>query len=205
MNAQFPPFPPFSDRFPFGAALTPPSADQWRQWAEKLSPPDWAVAEVHNRVVLALNHLLQAEPAAQERVRRQRGKVVRVTWGPWNLALVPTAAGLLAVADEAAEPDLRLTLLQTSPIELAQALLAEGKPRVEIQGDVMLAAEVAWLVDNLRWDAEEDLSRWIGDAAAHTVVAQARTAVAALRGFVQRARSAAPDSAPAPTDRSGAA
>lgn len=38
------------------------------------------------------------------------------------------------------------------------------KPAVSIEGDVQLAAEVAWLVDNLRWDVEEDLSRLIGDA-----------------------------------------
>jgi ubiquinone biosynthesis protein UbiJ len=38
---------------------------------------------------------------------------------------------------------------------------------VRIEGDVQLAAEVNWLVDHVRWDMEEDLSRLMGDAPAH--------------------------------------
>jgi hypothetical protein len=40
---------------------------------------------------------------------------------------------------------------------------------VRIAGDVQLAAEVQWLVDHVRWDLEEDLSRVIGDAPAHAM------------------------------------
>ena len=63
---------------------------------------------------------------------------------------------------------------EVSPLALAQTLLAGGKPPVEIQGDVQLAAEVAWLVDNLRWDLEEDLSRLLGDPVAHQLAAAGR-------------------------------
>ena len=42
------------------------------------------------------------------------------------------------------------------------------RPRVrelalQVSGDVQLAAEVNWLVDHVRWDAEDDLARAIGD------------------------------------------
>jgi ubiquinone biosynthesis protein UbiJ len=84
-------------------------------------------------------------------------------------------------------PDLSVTLADASPFSMAQALLAGDKPRIDIQGDVLLAAEVAWLVDNLRWDVEEDLSRLVGDATAHTLVTQARAAACALRDFLGRA------------------
>ena len=51
---------------------------------------------------------------------------------------------------------------------------------------VQLAAEVNWLIDHVRWDAEEDLSRLIGDAPAHTLAQAARQAASALRSFVAK-------------------
>ena len=41
---------------------------------------------------------------------------------------------------------------------------------------MQLAAEVNWLVDHVRWDAEEDLSRIIGDAPAHSAMQALRQA-----------------------------
>ncbi len=171
-----PPFPPF-----------PPVPEFLKQFAASLPVPDWLVAELQNRVVLFLNHVLMQEPQAQERLRRQQGKVVRVRWGTFELPLAATPAGLVQRAEHGAVPDLSVTLADASPFSMAQALLAGDKPRIDIQGDVLLAAEVAWLVDNLRWDVEEDLSRLVGDATAHTLVTQARAAARALRDFLGRA------------------
>jgi len=49
-----------------------------------------------------------------------------------------------------------------------------------------LAAEVNWLIDHVRWDAEEDLARLIGDAPAHTLAQAARQTMGALRSFVAK-------------------
>ncbi len=172
-----------------------------------LRPPEWMVDELQNRVVLFLNHVLMQEPQAQERLKRQKGKPVKVQWGEVHLTLAATAAGLLErPAAGAAAPELTVTLTQTSPLTLAQTVMAGDKPGVDIQGDVQLAAEVAWLVDNVRWDVEEDLSRIVGDAAAHTLVRVARAASQAVKSFVGRAPAGFARSAPAPTpDRSGSA
>jgi ubiquinone biosynthesis accessory factor UbiJ len=151
-----------------------------------IRPPDWVVDELQNRIVLFLNHVLMQEKAAQDRLRRQKGKPVKMQWGEFHLTLTPTAAGLLERAAPDAEPELRVTLTQTSPLALAQAVLAGDKPGVDIQGDVQLAAEVAWLVDNVRWDPEEDLSRFVGDGPAHTLSRAARTAAQAVKSFVAR-------------------
>jgi ubiquinone biosynthesis accessory factor UbiJ len=151
-----------------------------------IRPPDWVVDELQNRLVLFLNHVLMQEPAAQDRLKRQKGKPVRIQWGDFHLTLAPTAAGLLERCDPAAKPELSVTLTQTSPLELAQSVLAGQKPGVDIQGDVQLAAEVAWLVDNVRWDVEEDLSRVVGDATAHTIARFARSASTAVKAFVDR-------------------
>ena len=54
---------------------------------------------------------------------------------------------------------------------------------MRIEGDVQLAAEVNWLVDNVRWDLEEDLSRLMGDAPAHALAQAGRGMAQALRQF----------------------
>lgn len=180
-----PPFPPF-----------PPVPDFLKSFAASLPVPDWLVAEVQNRVVLFLNHVLMQEPQAQERLKRQQGKVVSVNWGAFELPLAASPAGLLQRAAPGAAPDLSVTLADASPLAMAQVLLAGEKPRIDIQGDVLLAAEVAWLVDNVRWDMEEDLSRVVGDATAHTLVSQARAAAGALREFLRRASPAAGKAVP---------
>lgn len=151
-----------------------------------LRPPEWVVDELQNRVVLFLNHVLMQEKAAQDRLRRQKGKPMRIQWGDFHLTLAPTAAGLLERCSPDTKPELSMTLTQTSPFSLAQSVLTGQKPGVDIQGDVQLAAEVAWLVDNVRWDVEEDLSRFVGDAPAHTLSRFARSAAQALKSFLAR-------------------
>ena len=175
------------DKLPFPLPPLPslPSADLLLQLGDRLPmPPAWLRAELHNRLVLLLNHVLQQEPQAMDRLRRQRGKRLEFHWGRVEFVLTPTPAGLLALADAAATPDLRLHVPETSPLTLARQLLAGEKPPVEIQGDVQLAAEIAWLADNLRWDFEEDLARLFGDAFAHRLAEAARRLVQALRGFL---------------------
>lgn len=146
--------------------------------------PTWLIGEVQQRLVLVLNHVLQQEPEAQERIRRHKGSVVLTKWRNFEINLVATPAGLLDVAEAGARPDLVLTLTQTSPFDLVRATARGDKPAVRIQGDVMLAAEINWLVDHVRWDIEEDLSRVIGDAPAHALANAARRVAQGLRSFV---------------------
>ncbi len=170
--------------FSSGPSGSPLSALQ--QLIGSIQPPAWMVDELQNRVVLFLNHVLMQEPQAQERLRRQKGKPVRLQWGDIHLSLAATPAGLLERVAPDAQADLSVTLTQTSPFAMAQTLIVGEKPGVDIQGDVQLAAEVAWLVDNVRWDVEEDLSRLVGDAAAHTLVRFADTAAQGLKAFLGR-------------------
>lgn len=151
---------------------------------DALQPPAWLVEETQHRAILFVNHVLGQEREAQERLARQRGKVVRIEWRQFHLHLAATPAGLLERAPADAQPDLTLSIVDTSPLSLAREALAGRKPAVRIEGDVQLAAEVNWLVDNVRWDVEDDLARVIGDAPAHSVAEAARAASAALRRFV---------------------
>jgi ubiquinone biosynthesis protein UbiJ len=165
---------------------------------QALQPPPWVVDEVQRRLVLLLNHVLQQEPEAQARLRRQAGRLVEAHWRGFHIRLKATPAGLLDLGPPGVQPDLTLTLTESSPAALAQAALRGDKPPVRIAGDVQLAAEVQWLIDHVRWDLEEDLSKLVGDAPAHAMGQALRSLADAVRRF------AAPAAAPASTS-SGAA
>ena len=47
-----------------------------------LQPPAWLVQEGQNRIILSLNHVLQQEPQAMERLAAQSGKSVLMTLAP---------------------------------------------------------------------------------------------------------------------------
>ncbi len=167
-------------------------------------PPPWVVDEIQNRVVLLINHVLSQEPQAQERVRRQHGKTARLVWGRFDLSLTATPAGLLerplgALKGGVTSSDLTVTLTQTGLPDVLQTVLKGEKPSVNIEGDVLLAAEVAWLVDNLRWDLEDDLARVLGDVPAATLVRSAGLAADGVRTFVARWHPTAPTAAPRAT------
>ena len=151
-----------------------------------LTPPAWAIEESHRRVVLLLNHVLQQEPQAIERLARQKGRVIHAQWREFTFRVQATAAGLLDLADAEATPDLSLTITEDSPFAIAQAVMQGAKPSVRIEGDVQLAAEVNWLADHVRWDVEEDLSKIMGDAPAHMFMQTCRTAGQALQQFVAK-------------------
>lgn len=169
-----------------------------RQAGEKLQPPQWLIAEFRNRAVLTLNHILQQEPEALARLTRQKGRVVRAQWRTFTVELLITPAGLLDVAPAGASPDLTLSLTEDSPAGLARSLARGEKPPVRIEGDVQLAAEINWLVDNVRWDVEDDLARVIGDVPAHHASRVARMVADALKRFVSlRSPNAAPAAATA--------
>ncbi len=151
-------------------------------------PPAWAIDEAQRRVVLLLNHILMQEPAAMERLLRYKGSVLRMQWRSMSIPFLVTPAGLLDVGADSATPDLRITVVDEAIGTLAQSALRGEKPAVRIDGDVQLAAEVNWLVENVRWDLEEDLSRIVGDGPAHMLGQVGQRVVAALRSFITRPR-----------------
>ena len=155
--------------------------------AQAVQPPAWFVSETQQRVVLFLNHIVMQEPQAMERLVRQTGRIALVQWRQFSMALVVTPAGLFNLAAEGAQPDLRLQVTDTNPLIMAQAALRGDKPAIRIEGDVQLAADINWLVENLSWDVEEDLARVIGDVPAHTLANLALAAANAIRQFVGKA------------------
>lgn len=149
-----------------------------------------------DRAVLWLNHVLAAEPAATARLVAHAGRRVTVQWqapaGPWprpdDVVLAITPAGLCerVEVDAAGWPDtatgLRVTVPLPAPHEAVALWLDGRRPSVHVEGDAQFAADVAWLAENLRWDAEYDLARWIGDAPAHELMRWGAGFCEAVRG-----------------------
>jgi len=122
----------------------------------------------------AINHVLRAAPEALERVRRHAGRTVAFHVGPATFAFTAQTTGEVEPAVRGAAHDVDVRI---SPI-LAARLGAGDKSAldaVEMRGDPDVAADVAFLMRHLEWDAEEDLSRVVGDVAAHRIAAAART------------------------------
>jgi ubiquinone biosynthesis accessory factor UbiJ len=154
--------------------------------ASRFQPPVWVVDEGQQRLVLFLNHVLMQEKAAQDRLVRQKGRIVHAKWGLFAIDLIVTAAGLVDRAPPASKPDLLLSLAPESPLAVVQAVWAGKPPPLKIEGDVQLAADLGWLAENLRWDAEEDLSRLIGDVPAHAVADVGRRLLTGLKQFLAK-------------------
>jgi ubiquinone biosynthesis accessory factor UbiJ len=165
---------------------------------QALQPPPWMVQEMQRRLVLLLNHVLQQEPEAQARLKRQAGRLVEAHWRQFSVRLLATPAGLLDLGPAGQAADLTLTVAEESPFALAQSALKGEKPAVRIAGDVQLAAEVQWLVDHVRWDLEEDLARVFGDAPAHAIGSVVRRMAEAVRQFAGRDKGPPPGAPTAP-------
>ncbi len=158
------------------------------------------------RLVLVVNHVLDAEPAAAARLKPHAERTIRLQLVGWPALLPPppmlafkvTAAGLLEWCGDT--PDARDAALQVhvqaaNPLLLMARAMAGDKPAVDIDGDAQLAADVNWLLQNLRWDVAADMERLFGPAVAYplhrlgSALARAlRSALEVAPGIVQRSR-----------------
>jgi len=161
------------------------------------------------RITLLLNHVIAAETVAIERLKPHAGRHVQLVWAGWPsllpappvVAFAITPAGLLewGGTEPPAAPELRVCLDASNPVRLAGMWLAGERPSVNIDGDSGFAADVSWLIDNLRWDIEDDLARIVGQAPAHQIARAASTIAAGfsfaaktLQGLIVRSGGGGP-------------
>ncbi|MEO5692188.1 MAG: SCP2 sterol-binding domain-containing protein [Usitatibacter sp.] len=123
----------------------------------------------------ALNHVLRSAPLAMERLRRHAGRTAEFRVGPMFFAFTVQTTGEVVAALPGTPRDLTVRI---SPFLLPRLAAREEAAyrEVEMQGDAELAQEISFLARELTWDVEEDLSKVIGDIAAHRMVAGARAA-----------------------------
>jgi ubiquinone biosynthesis protein UbiJ len=152
-------------------------------------------------VLAALEHVLHQQAWAREKLRMHVGRTVRVGLDVAPPAGLP-APELLATIDSTgalrpAEPGARpsATLLLQPSVDAMFAMMRDGPQglsrHLRVDGDVMLAATLGELAQHLRWDAEEDLSRLVGDVIAHRLAGFSRAGVARVREIGERLGSTA--------------
>ena len=119
-----------------------------------------------------LNRLLDAEPWARARLAPFAGDAVEIRARPLpDLRVTITAQGRLEAGG--GEPALTLNVRPEALVALARGEEALTRA-IDVSGNARLASEVMLLARQLRWDAEEDLSRVVGDVAAHRIAATVR-------------------------------
>lgn len=135
---------------------------------------------VMQRLTLLLNHVLAAEPLAQQRLRARTDALVQLHLEGWPRLLPPppvlcwrvTPAGLLEWCEAPpADAHLHVRVDASNPAGLALQALTGAQPAVQLDGDAALAADINWLLQNLRWDVAADLERVLGPAAAQQLSA----------------------------------
>lgn len=127
-----------------------------------------------------INHLLAQEPWAQKTLQAHAGKVACIDTGALQLRLKVAADGY--VQDVAADAPANVTIrVKLSDLPLIAANRERAVSYVKLEGDADFANAISQLSQKLRWDAEDDLARVLGDVAATRVVAGARQLVDAAR------------------------
>ncbi len=135
--------------------------------------------------VAALNHLLSQADWARTKLAPFAGRNARLAMPPWRLDLTIREDGYVeaATGTESDVADVIMTLPANAPL-----LALQGQEKViaaaRVEGNAHLATELSFVLRNLRWDAEEDLSKAVGDIAARRMVQGAT-------GFVAWQRQAA--------------
>jgi ubiquinone biosynthesis protein UbiJ len=153
---------------------------------------------VLERLTLVVNHVLGSEDVATERMRPHAGRRIELQLDRWpsllpappSLAWRVTPAGLLEWQGLQPAPgaDLRVQVDASNPAALMARLLSGEPPALQIDGDAQLAADVNWLVQNLRWDVAADLERLFGPAVAQQLHRAGSAFASALRSAVRAAQ-----------------
>lgn len=119
-----------------------------------------------------INHLLVQEPWATRKLALHAGKVARIDTGLVVLQLRIAADGLLeSAADAAPNVTIRMKL---SDLPLMMQNRERAFSYVQVEGDAEFANAVSQVSQGVRWEAEDDLSRLVGDIAARRIVSGSR-------------------------------
>ncbi len=102
------------------------------------------------------------------------GKTARFEVPPLAVSLVVLENGEVGAPTAPSAPSVTIRL--TPGLLLRLAARDDNAWRdVEVSGDTDFASAIHQLVRNLRWDIEEDLSRFFGDVAAHRMAESGRS------------------------------
>lgn len=125
------------------------------------------LAQQLNRLVCtSLNHVIQQQSWAQNRLRPFSGATIAILGLPFTLSLQITEQGIFSSTDASQVADVTL---QLPPDALGRSLFAfdQMASAVKITGAVDIAEALGFVLRNLHWDIESDIAKLIGDIPAH--------------------------------------
>ncbi len=125
------------------------------------------------------NRVLSDYPAARRRLRAHDGKVVAAQVGSVQTCMRVTADGEMELVGNAGTPTPDADVSLTVPLSLLPRLVNKDETalaQIVFSGDAELAATISDIARNVEWDVEADLSRVVGDVAAHRMVESAQRA-----------------------------
>ena len=137
-------------------------------------------------LLAAINHLLGQSAWAREKLVAFAGHAAQIKMPPFEAAFLIGSDGCILPPPPDAELEVSISLPALTPL-----LALQGKDAVmraaRIEGSAEFAETLGFVMRNLKWDAEEDLSRVLGDIAAHRIVGGAREFAAWQKQAAQNA------------------
>lgn len=121
-------------------------------------------------LLAGLNHMLAGANWARARLAPYAGRHACFEMPPFRLAFVVGSEGGFEPAPDAMPADVTIRLPADTPFLLLQGL-DKVMAAARVEGNAEFATELSFVFRHLHWDAEEDLSRAVGDIAAHRIVA----------------------------------
>lgn len=118
--------------------------------------------------IAVLNRMLTREQWARDKLAPFAGRSARFDATPFTLALQVADGGMFAAADPG-EPAVIIGVALSS-LPLAMLDPQAAMKDIQLSGDAEFAQALAFVLQNLRPEPEEELSRFFGDAAAQRLV-----------------------------------
>lgn len=119
-------------------------------------------------VTHVLQHLTHQNNWSRPYLLPFAGKTIQFDFSLLQSNLLILEDGSLCMAGDTASPDATVHI----PPSLGLRLLAKddaAKMYIKIDGDTHLATEVSKVLQHMRWDVEEDLSKVVGDIGAYKI------------------------------------
>lgn len=138
-------------------------------------------ASFHFPLVKFFNRVLSDYSAARVQLQKHQGKLIAADVGPASTRMRITRAGEMELVGDTGDaaslpaPDVSIMV----PLFVLPRLARKDPAAVSqiiFTGDAELAATLADIARNVEWDVEADLSRVVGDVAAHRIVDTAQRA-----------------------------
>lgn len=136
--------------------------------ANSCQPITMSPSPLSSAALAAINHVLAQEAWARAKLAEHAGKTVCLDASLIQFTLQVSSDGLLQTS-QATQPDVTLHL-KLADLPWIMQNRERAFSSVKVAGDAEFASVLAHLAQNVRWEAEHDLQRFVGEIAARRLV-----------------------------------